>query len=336
MTILVTGGTGYIGSHTVVELLTRGYDVVIIDNLSNSQLEVLSRIDKITGREPEFVQGDVTCRTDLRQIFEHYDIEAVIHFAALKSVNESIQQPLTYYDNNIGGTIALLDVMNEYNVNKFVYSSSATVYGANNPSPLRESMPIGEATNPYGYSKIVSEKMIQDVALAQPDLSAVILRYFNPIGAHESGLIGEAPDGIPANIMPYITQVATGKLDYVEVFGNDYDTCDGTGVRDYIHVVDLAIAHVAALDMTVQEQGVHIYNLGTGQGYSVLELIHTFEQVSGQAIPLQVVARREGDLAEAYADPSLANKELDWYAERDLQQMCQDSWRWQSNNPSGY
>ena len=336
VTILVTGGTGYIGSHTVVELIENDYDVVIIDNLSNSDPEVLERLYQITGQHVPFYHGDIRDAKILDQIFNEHTIDGVIHFAGLKSVGESVEQPIDYYQNNVAGSLTLLEVMQAHEVERIVYSSSATVYGAHNQSPLDESMPIGEATNPYGYSKIVVEQMIHDLVKSNPAWSAVMLRYFNPIGAHQSGLIGEEPSGIPANIMPYLTQVAIGKLPVLRVYGNDYSTQDGTGVRDYIHVVDLAKAHVKALQYTLDQSGYQIYNLGTGKGYSVLELVHTFEAVTGQSIPLEYVDRRAGDLAEVYANPALAAKELHWQAEYNLEDMCRDSWRWQSQNVKGY
>lgn len=336
MKILVTGGTGYIGSHTVVELLNLDYQVVIVDNFSNSKPQVLERIKEITGKEPIFYQEDILNRQGMDRIFKEHTIDLVIHFAGYKAVGESVEQPLKYYHNNIEGSVALLEVMQANQVKKIIFSSSATVYGVENPSPLVETMPTYSSTNPYGYTKVVLEQILKDLAKADPAWSVTLLRYFNPIGAHESGQIGEDPQGIPNNLMPYVTQVAIGKRPHLNVFGDDYPTPDGTGVRDYIHVVDLAIGHAKAIDHNFQHLGVSVFNLGTGQGYSVLDIVKTFEKASDVAIPYQVVDRRPGDTATTYADPSKANQELAWKAERDLLTMCQDSWRWQQNNPQGY
>ncbi len=336
LTILVTGGAGYIGSHTVIELIQSGYDVVIVDNFSNSHPEVIQRIETITNQTIKYYANDIKDSEAMRKIFAENAISAVIHFAAYKAVGESVEQPLKYYENNVSGTIALLEIMQEFAVKTIVFSSSATVYGADNPSPLTEDMPTLDANNPYGYTKIVNERMLKDLAHSDPDWSVVLLRYFNPIGAYETGTIGEDPNGIPNNLMPYITQVAVGKLDQVSVFGNDYDTPDGTGVRDYIHVVDLAKGHVKAVAKALAEAQLYIYNLGTGQGYSVLDLIHTFSETNDVDVPYQITDRREGDIAVCYADPTKAQQELGWIAEKTLVDMCRDSWRWQQNNPNGY
>ncbi len=336
MTILVTGGAGYIGSHTVVELLNHDYQVVVVDDFSNSKPASLKRIEKITGKEFAFVEANIMDKDALREVFENYSIDAVIHFAAFKAVGESVAKPLKYYHNNIQGSVALLEVMEEYGVKQFVYSSSATVYGLNNPSPLKEDMPTNQATNPYGYSKLVNEQLIKDYQQAHPDWHAVILRYFNPIGAHESGLIGEDPQGIPNNLMPYITQVAVGKREELSIFGSDYPTPDGTGVRDYIHVVDLAQGHLRALEWMADQEKSGIFNLGTGQGVSVLDLVKAFETANEIEIPYRLVDRRPGDIATCYADPSLAEEVLGWKANRSLIDMCRDSWRWQVTNPNGF
>ena len=336
MTILVTGGAGYIGSHTVVELLNHDYQVVVVDDFSNSKPASLKRIEKITGKGFAFVEANIMDKDALREVFENYSIDAVIHFAAFKAVGESVAKPLKYYHNNIQGSVALLEVMEEYGVKQFVYSSSATVYGLNNPSPLKEDMPTNQATNPYGYSKLVNEQLIKDYQQAHPDWHAVILRYFNPIGAHESGLIGEDPQGIPNNLMPYITQVAVGKREELSIFGSDYPTPDGTGVRDYIHVVDLAQGHLKALEWMADQGKSGIFNLGTGQGVSVLDLVKAFETANEIKIPYQLADRRPGDIATCYADPSLAEDVLGWKANRSLIDMCRDSWRWQVTNPNGF
>ena len=333
--ILVTGGAGYIGSHTVVELVAAGYEAIIVDDLSNGSVQVLDRLKSITGREISFYQGSVADKGFMNRVFEENHIDAVIHFAAYKAVGESVQEPLKYYENNVGGTIALLEVMKENKVDHIIFSSSATVYGMNNISPLTEDLPTS-ATNPYGYTKLMMEQILTDLARAHSDWSVTNLRYFNPIGAHESGMIGEAPNGIPNNLMPYITQVAVGKLQELSVFGNDYDTHDGTGVRDYIHVVDLAKGHVLALKHNLENKGVAVFNLGTGIGYSVLDMVKAFENVNGVKMPYVIKNRRPGDVATCYADASKANDILGWKAEKTLQDMMRDSWRWQSSNPNGY
>lgn len=333
--ILVTGGAGYIGSHTVVELVAAGYEAIIVDDLSNGSVQVLDRLKSITGREISFYQGSVADKGFMNRVFEENHIDAVIHFAAYKAVGESVQEPLKYYENNVGGTITLLEVMKENKVDHIIFSSSATVYGMNNISPLTEDLPTS-ATNPYGYTKLMMEQILTDLARAHSDWSVTNLRYFNPIGAHESGMIGEAPNGIPNNLMPYITQVAVGKLQELSVFGNDYDTHDGTGVRDYIHVVDLAKGHVLALKHNLENKGVAVFNLGTGIGYSVLDMVKAFENVNGVKIPYTIKDRRPGDVATCYADASKANDILGWKAEKTLQDMMRDSWRWQSSNPNGY
>lgn len=335
MVILVTGGTGYIGSHTCVELLNAGYEVVIVDNLSNSSAIALDRIVQITGSKFEFYQMDIRDRAGLRKVFQRYDIAAVVHFAGLKAVGDSVMKPLHYYQNNVEGTLILCDVMEQYAVRNIVFSSSATVYGDPASVPILESFPLS-ATNPYGRSKLFIEKILQDLAIAEKRWNIALLRYFNPVGAHETGSIGEDPMDIPNNLLPYIAQVAIGKLERLSIFGNDYDTVDGTGVRDYIHVVDLAKGHIQALKKLTQKPGVVSYNLGTGEGYSVLQVIAAFEKASGQKINYQIVARRTGDVAVCFADPSLAARELDWYALKSLDEMMVDAWRWQKNNPDGY
>lgn len=330
MSVLVTGGMGFIGSHTVVELLNSGEDVIIVDNLSNSKKETLDAIKKITNKVPKFYNVDIRNKESLDNVFkENKDINAVIHFAALKAVGESVEKPIEYYDNNILGTIALLDVMRNNNVKKIIFSSSATVYGSPKTVPIKEDFPKS-ATNPYGQTKVMVEQILSDVYTSDNEWSIILLRYFNPIGAHESGLIGESPNGIPNNLMPYINQVALGKLDHLRVFGDDYKTPDGTGVRDYIHVVDLAKGHVNALNRANKMTGVESYNLGTGKGYSVLEIIKNFEKATGQKIKYEIVERRAGDIAECYADPSKAREMLGWTAEKDLEQMCKDSWNFTS------
>lgn len=336
MSILVTGGTGYIGSHTVVELLKQGKKCIIVDNLSNSKLCVLDRIEKITGVRPEFILCDLLDKEALKKVFDdNKDIDSVIHFAGLKAVGESCKLPLLYYHNNLTGTFNLLDEMIAHGVNKIVFSSSATVYGNPRSVPIREDFPLS-TTNPYGETKLMIERIITDVAKANPAFSACILRYFNPIGAHESGLIGEDPRGIPNNLLPYIAKVAAGKLACLSVFGDDYETKDGTGVRDYIHVVDLALAHLKALDYTDTMTGVDCINVGTGNGYSVLEMVHAFEKAWGAPVNYKISERRPGDIAECYADPAKAKAVLGWEAERDLAKMCEDSARWQKMNPDGY
>ena len=333
--ILVTGGTGYIGSHTVVELVAAGYGAIVVDNFSNSSPEVLERLETITGVNIPFYKGSISDKDMMNQIFEDNHIDAVIHLASYRSVEESVREPLKYYENNVSAGIALLEVMKEQEVDNIIFSSSATVYGMNNISPLTEDLSIS-ATNPYGYTKLMMEQILTDHALAHSDWSVTNLRYFNPIGAHESGLIGEAPNGIPNNLMPYITQVAVGKLQELSVFGNDYDTHDGTGVRDYIHVVDLAKGHVLALKHNLENKGVAAFNLGTGIGYSVLDMVKAFENVNDVKIPYTIKDRRSGDVATCYADASKANDILDWKAEKTIQDMMRDSWRWQSSNPNGY
>ena len=326
MKVLVTGGAGYIGGHTCVELLNAGHEVVVIDNFVNSKPEALDNIRKITGRDLAFYKADLRDREAVRRIFEEHQIDAAIHFAGLKAVGESVHKPIEYYDNNLGGFFVLAEEMAAHGVKKLVFSSSATVYGMNNPVPFREDYPTS-ATNPYGYTKVMIEQMLRDLAVADPDWSIVMLRYFNPIGAHESGLIGEDPNGIPNNLLPYVAQVAVGKLPCLNVFGDDYDTPDGTGVRDYIHVVDLALGHLAALKYADGHKGAEAINLGTGRGTSVLEIVHAFERASGREIPYRVTPRRPGDIATCYADTSKAAKLLGWKAERTIDDMCRDSWR---------
>ncbi len=336
MSVLVTGGTGFIGSHTVVELIQAGEQVVIVDNLVNSKKCVLDRIERITGVYPEFILCDLLDRDTLAKVFDtHPEIDSVIHFAGLKAVGESCQLPLLYYHNNLTGTLNLLHEMLAHGVYRIVFSSSATVYGMPKSVPIKEDFPLS-TTNPYGETKLMIERIIRDTAVANPKLSAVLLRYFNPIGAHESGLIGEDPRGIPNNLLPYISKVAGGKLPHLNVFGNDYPTPDGTGVRDYIHVVDLAIAHLKALRFTEGFTGADAINIGTGKGSSVLEMVHAYEAASGLAVPYQIQARRPGDIAECYADPTKARELLGWSAERDLVRMCEDAARWQGMNPDGY
>lgn len=337
MKILVTGGAGFIGSHTCVELLNAGYEIVVVDNLYNSSEKSLDRVRELTGKDFPFYNYDIRDKVNMRKVFEQHKIDACIHFAGLKAVGESCREPLMYYDNNIGGTLALCEVMAEYNCKKIVFSSSATVYGMNNVSPLKEDMKTGGTTNPYGTTKYMIEIILDDFHKADSEWAVTLLRYFNPIGAHKSGRIGENPNGIPNNLMPYITQVAIGKLPYLNVFGDDYNTHDGTGVRDYIHVVDLAIGHVKAVDkMLKDEPKVNVYNLGTGNGYSVLDIVKAFEQASGRKIEYKIAPRRPGDLDVCYSDASKALKELGWKAERGLLEMCEDSWRWQSGNPNGF
>lgn len=335
MAILVTGGAGYIGSHTVLELLNSGNDVVVIDNLCNSSRESLRRVEALTGRNVTFYEADVCDRNALQTIFAQHAIDAVIHFAGLKAVGESTQIPLKYYQNNIAATLVLCEEMERAGVFRLVFSSSATVYGDPHTVPIQEHFPTS-ATNPYGRSKLMVEEMLRDIVAADPRWSVVLLRYFNPVGAHISGQIGEDPNGIPNNLLPYIAQVAIGRLKQLSVFGNDYPTPDGTGVRDYIHVVDLSLGHLKALQYIADRHGVFTFNLGTGQGYSVLEMVKAFEQASGRAVPYQVVARRPGDIAVCYAEPDLAAQELGWRAELGLPEMMADTWRWQSQNPNGY
>lgn len=336
MSILVTGGAGYIGSHTVVELMNAGYEVVVCDNLCNASEKVMDRVAAITGKMPVFYKTDIRDEEGLNEIFEKENIDSCIHFAGLKAVGESVQKPLEYYENNISGTLTLLKVMRAHNVKNIVFSSSATVYGSPAFVPITEECPKGQCTNPYGWTKSMLEQILTDVQFADKEWNVILLRYFNPIGAHESGTMGENPNGIPNNLMPYITQVAVGKLEKLGVFGNDYDTPDGTGVRDYIHVVDLALGHVKAMQKMKENPGLKIYNLGTGHGYSVLDIVKNFEEATGVKIPYEIKPRRAGDIATCYSDATKAKEELGWVAERDLKKMCEDSWRWQKNNPNGY
>ena len=336
MNILVTGGAGYIGSHTCLELLSSGYGVVVVDNLCNSNPKSLDRVEALTGKKLKFYEGDVRDEELLRKIFAENEISAVIHFAGLKAVGESVAHPWRYYDNNLNSTLVLTKVMGEAGVKRIIFSSSATVYSGENEMPLRENSRTGNCTNPYGWTKYMTEQILSGMAHADPEWSIVLLRYFNPIGAHESGRIGEDPRGIPNNLMPYITQVAIGRRDHLSVFGNDYDTPDGTGVRDYIHVVDLAKGHVAAVKYVVGTQGCEVFNLGTGTGYSVLDMVKAFEKANGVKVPYQIVDRRPGDLPTCYADPAKSAEVLGWKAEKNLEDMCRDSWRWQSQNPMGY
>lgn len=336
MAVLVTGGAGYIGSHTCVELMNAGVDVVIVDNFYNCKKSSIDRIRALVDRDFPYYECDIRDRGGLDKIFKKEKIDSVIHFAGLKAVGESVQKPLEYFDNNVTGTLVLLDVMRKNGCKKIVFSSSATVYGMKNISPLTEDMEIGGVTNPYGRTKYMIECILQDLYASDKDWSICLLRYFNPIGAHKSGTMGEAPNGIPNNLMPYITQVAIGKRDHLSVFGNDYDTPDGTCIRDYIHVVDLALGHVKAVQKVDGENGLFIYNLGTGKGYSVLDVVNAFEKAAGIKIKYAIVGRRAGDLAVCYSDPSKAYNELGWKAERDIEEMCEDSWRWQQQNPDGY
>lgn len=336
MSILVTGGIGFIGSHTVVELQNAGYEVVVLDNLSNASVKVLGRIEAITGKKVAFYEADIRDRKALEGIFEAESIDSVIHFAGLKAVGESVQKPLEYYDNNIAGTLTLLDVMRKNGCKNIIFSSSATVYGDPAIIPITEECPKGVCTNPYGWTKSMLEQIMMDMQYADSEWNVVLLRYFNPIGAHKSGTMGENPNGIPNNLMPYITQVAVGKREELGVFGDDYDTPDGTGVRDYIHVVDLAVGHVKALAKLTPGTGLSIYNLGTGVGYSVLDVVKNFEDASGVKIPYSIKPRRAGDIATCYSDASKARKELGWEAQYGIREMCEDSWRWQKNNPNGY
>ena len=334
-TVLVTGGAGFIGSHTSVELLNAGYDIIILDNFVNSKPESLKRIKELTGKDFKFYQADIRDEEAMTKVFAENKIDAVIHFAGLKSVPQSVKEPLNYYDNNIAGTVCLCRVMDKAGCKKLVFSSSATVYGSKNPSPLREDMPTGGTTNPYGTTKYFIEQILQDLCISDSEWGVSILRYFNPIGAHTSGRIGEDPNGIPGNLMPYITQVAIGKLECLNVCGNDYPTPDGTGVRDYIHVVDLALGHIKALDRLLKVKGCEVYNLGTGKGYSVLDVVKAFEKASGIKINYRIAPRRAGDVACCYADATKAKEVLGWQAQYDIDDMCADSWRWQSQNPNG-
>ncbi|MDY5931920.1 MAG: UDP-glucose 4-epimerase GalE [Candidatus Ornithospirochaeta sp.] len=336
MRILVTGGAGYIGSHTVVELLSKGFDATVIDNLSNSSEESLNRVRKLTGREVEFIRGDVRDKALLDSIFESHEIAGVIHFAGLKAVGESVQKPVEYYTNNLDSTLVLIQSMREHGCRNIIFSSSATVYSGDNQMPLREDSRTGGCTNPYGWTKYMSEVILRDTAKADPEWSVVLLRYFNPIGAHPSGMIGEDPNGIPANLMPYITKVAIGKLPFLNVFGDDYPTHDGTGVRDYIHVVDLAEGHVAAISYMLEHKGCEVFNLGTGTGYSVLDMVRAFERVSGSKVPYRIAPRRPGDLATVYSSPEKSERILGWKAKYGLDDMCRDSYNWQKSNPNGY
>ena len=336
MNVLVTGGAGYIGSHTCLELLESGYGVVVIDNLCNSNPKSLERVEKLTGKQLKFYQGDVRDEALLLKIFSENDIGCVIHFAGLKAVGESVSMPWEYYDNNLNTTLVLTKVKKQVGMKNLIFSSSATVYTADNEMPLKETSRTGGCTNPYGWTKYMTEQILSGMAHADPEWSIVLLRYFNPIGAHESGRIGEDPRGIPNNLMPYITQVAIGRRDHLSVFGNDYDTPDGTGVRDYIHVVDLAKGHVAAVKYVVGTQGCEVFNLGTGTGYSVLDMVKAFEKANGVKVPYQIVDRRPGDMPTCYADPAKSARVLGWKAEKNLEDMCRDSWRWQSQNPMGY
>jgi len=336
MSVLVTGGAGYIGSHTCVELLNSGIDVVIVDNFCNCKKSSIDRIKALTNKAFTYYECDIRDYDGMDEIFKKESIDSVIHFAGLKAVGESVYKPLEYFDNNINGTLVLLDVMRNNGCKKIVFSSSATVYGMNNISPLTEDMKVGGVTNPYGRTKLMIEEIMQDLYVSDKEWSICLLRYFNPIGAHKSGTMGEDPNGIPNNLMPYITQVAIGKLYHLGVYGDDYDTHDGTGVRDYIHVVDLALGHVKAVEKVASGTGLNIYNLCTGKGYSVLDVVKAFEKASGVKIKYEILDRRPGDIATCYSDPSKALKELGWKAERDIEEMCEDSWRWQSQNPNGY
>ena len=336
MAILVTGGAGYIGSHTVVELQQAGYEVVVVDNLSNASAGVIGRVEAITGKKVPFYRVDIRDREGLEEIFRKEQIDSCIHFAGLKAVGESVGMPWEYYENNIGGTLTLVDVMRKHGVKNIIFSSSATVYGNPSEIPITENCPKGECTNPYGWTKSMLEQILSDIQFADPEWNVVLLRYFNPIGAHKSGTIGEDPKGIPNNLMPYITQVAVGKRPELSVYGNDYDTPDGTGVRDYIHVVDLALGHVSALRKIRENCGLLILNLGTGVGYSVLEVVHAFEEANGVKIPYVIRERRPGDIAACYSDPSKAFREMGWKTKYTLLDMCRDSWNWQKNNPNGY
>lgn len=335
MAVLVTGGAGYIGSHTCIELLESNHEVIIVDNLCNSDKIVVDRIKELSGKAPKFYEIDITNKKDLEIVFKENKIDSIIHFAALKAVGESVNMPVEYYSNNLISTLVLFELMKKYDIKKFVFSSSATVYGDPHACPILEDFPLS-VTNPYGRTKLIIEDMLRDICYADKSLDVAILRYFNPIGAHKSGKIGEEPNGVPNNIMPYITKIAVGKLPHLNVFGDDYDTPDGSGVRDYIHVLDLAHGHVKALEKLSEKPGLVTYNLGTGKGYSVIELVKAFSKANNIEIPYKIAPRREGDIATCYADPSKAEKELGWKAKYTIEEMCQDSWRWQSNNPDGY
>ena len=336
MNILVTGGAGFIGSHTLIELIAAGHNPVVVDNLSNASPEAIHRVEKIVGQPIPFYEVDIRDREGLEKVFSQHTFDCCIHFAGLKAVGESVQKPWEYYENNIGGTLVLVDVMRKHGLKNIIFSSSATVYGAPDTMPITEDCPKGTVTNPYGQTKSMLEQVLTDIQKADPEWNVVLLRYFNPIGAHKSGTIGEDPNGIPNNLMPYITQVAVGKLQQLGVFGNDYPTHDGTGVRDYIHVVDLAKGHVCALSAIEKKCGLAVYNLGTGQGYSVLDLVHAFEKATGVKVPYAIKPRRSGDVAECWSDPSKAARELGWKAQYGIEDMCEDAWRWQKNNPNGY
>ncbi len=338
MKILITGGAGYIASHTLIELAKANYDFIVYDNLSNSSRESIKRVSKIINKDITFIEGDIRDKDKLQEVFSNYNIDSVIHFAGLKAVGESVEKPLKYYDNNVCGTLRLLEVMKENGCKKIVFSSSATVYGDPLTTPITEDFPVGGTTNPYGTSKYMIERILEDLYISDNSFKIAILRYFNPVGAYEDGTIGEDPNGIPNNLMPFITQVAVGKREYLNVFGSDYDTHDGTGVRDYIHVMDLANAHVKAIEYLNKTDKTKplIVNIGTGKGYSVLDVVKAFEKASGKKIPYKIIDRRPGDVAKVYADPSFAKKTLKWEATRDLNKMCEDSWRWQSQNPNGY
>lgn len=336
MSILVTGGAGYIGSHTCVELLEAGYEVVVVDNLYNASPKAIERVEEITGKKVTFYEADLLDKEALEKIFANHDIDAVIHFAGYKAVGESVQKPIEYYHNNMTGTLILCDVMRNHGVKNIVFSSSATVYGDPAQIPITENCPKGQPTNPYGWTKSMLEQVLTDIHTSDPEWNVILLRYFNPIGAHKSGIIGEDPKGIPNNLVPYIAQVAVGKRAALGVFGNDYDTPDGTGVRDYIHVVDLAAGHVKAIEKIKQNPGVEVYNLGTGNGYSVLQVVEAFGKACGHPIPYEIKPRREGDIATCYCDPQKAKEDLGWTAKYGVDEMCQDTWRWQSGNPNGY
>jgi len=336
MKVLVTGGAGYIGSHTVVELIQAGHSVVIVDDLSNARTDVVCRVESIVGEKIKFRVMDCADKEQMRTIFQENEFDAVIHFAGRKAVGESVKKPLEYYRTNLDSTMTLLELMEEYGCKKFVFSSSATVYGPENPYPYKEEMPAIQSSSPYGWSKVMNERILTDYVTAHPDFSVVLLRYFNPIGSHDSGLLGDDPNGIPNNLVPYIAKVAVGQLEKVHVFGNDYNTPDGTGVRDYIHVVDLARGHVAALKKLAENCGLFICNLGTGNGYSVLDVLHAYEKACGKELPYVIDPRRPGDIAACYADPAKARDELGWTAELGIEEMCASSWKWQSSNPNGY